>query len=180
MRTSLVVHASPARLLRTISNRMRGLAPNAVALRRNTGEKSVSANAPTSRSTRTLHAARGGIDKAPDAGRLACPRQADRAEVVDRVSRALVQLAEGVVRQFSQMHNRVEPFDVLRGNSPHIPGEGQRPRAGIVVEPAVAVKAAIHPDNVKPLLQQCRSKHGADIAIYPGNQYPHSRHNYLV
>ena len=54
---SLVVEANPARLFRTMSNRIRGLAPNAVALRKNTGEKLVSASAPTSRSTSTLHLA---------------------------------------------------------------------------------------------------------------------------
>jgi hypothetical protein len=39
------------------SNRIRGLAPNAVAFRKKTGEKWVSASAPTSRSTSTLHLA---------------------------------------------------------------------------------------------------------------------------
>src|SRR6516165_1456045 len=54
---SLLVQANPARLLRTMSNRMRGLAPKAVALRKKTGEKWASASAPTSRSTNTLHLA---------------------------------------------------------------------------------------------------------------------------
>jgi hypothetical protein len=54
---SRVVQASPARLLRTTSNRMYGLAPNAVALRRKTGEKLASAIAFTSRSTSTLQCA---------------------------------------------------------------------------------------------------------------------------
>src|ERR1044072_4234208 len=54
---SLVIQANPERLLRTMSNRMRGLAPKAVALRRNTGEKRASASSPTSRSTSTLHRA---------------------------------------------------------------------------------------------------------------------------
>ncbi len=49
------VKASPARLLSTMSKRIRGDAPNAVALRRNVGAKSSDAMAPTSRSTSALH-----------------------------------------------------------------------------------------------------------------------------
>ena len=49
------VHASPHRLLSTMSNRILGDAPNAVALRRNDGEKSSSAIADRSRSTKALH-----------------------------------------------------------------------------------------------------------------------------
>ena len=52
-----VVHASPARLFSTTSNRIRGEAPKAVALRRKVGEKSSSASAPTSSSTQVLEIA---------------------------------------------------------------------------------------------------------------------------
>jgi hypothetical protein len=51
------VHASPERLLSTMSKRIRGLAPNAVALRRNVGENSSPAIPATSRSTSALHRA---------------------------------------------------------------------------------------------------------------------------
>ena len=54
MAISRVVNASPDRLLSTMSKRMRGEAPNAVALRRNVGEKLSSASRPTSRSTSPL------------------------------------------------------------------------------------------------------------------------------
>jgi hypothetical protein len=50
----------------------------------------------------------------------------------------------------------------------------------VVVEPAVAIKATIHPDNVKTLLQQPRPEHGTDISVDSGNQYPHSRHIRLM
>ena len=50
-----VVQASPARLFSTMSKRMRGEAPNAVALRRKVGAKRSSASGPTSRSTIILH-----------------------------------------------------------------------------------------------------------------------------
>jgi hypothetical protein len=52
-----VVHARPERLFSTMSKRMRGDAPNAVALRSMTGEKRASAIAARSRSTSTLHSA---------------------------------------------------------------------------------------------------------------------------
>ena len=57
MAISWVVQAMPARLLSTMSNRMRGEAPKAVALRRKVGVKSGAASIDTSRSTRTLHSA---------------------------------------------------------------------------------------------------------------------------
>ena len=53
----LVVQASPDRLFSTMSNRCRGEAPKAVALRMNVGEKSSSAIAVRSRSTSVLHSA---------------------------------------------------------------------------------------------------------------------------
>jgi hypothetical protein len=46
------------------------------------------------------------------------------------------------------MHDRVEPFDILWGHPPPVLGESRRPWAVGVVEPAVVVKAAIHPDNI--------------------------------
>ena len=52
-----VVQASAHRSLITMSNRMRGEGPNAVALRRNTGAKPFSAMADRSRSTSSLHSA---------------------------------------------------------------------------------------------------------------------------
>src|ERR1700720_2745974 len=125
---------------------------------------------------RTIDTARRGIHKARDAGLLASPRQGYRAEVINGVSRALVQLAERVVRQLGQMHDRVEPFDVLWRYPAHVLGKGERPRGAIVVKPAIPVKAAINPDDVEPPLQQLRPENGADIPVDTGNEYPHSRH----
>ena len=55
IRITFSVQAWPARSLTTRSKRIRGDAPNAVALRRNVGEKPSVASGATSRSTRTLH-----------------------------------------------------------------------------------------------------------------------------
>src|SRR5215203_1313575 len=52
-----VVQARPDRLFKTMSKRIRGEAPNAVALRRKVGEKLSSAIRVKSRSTRVLHSA---------------------------------------------------------------------------------------------------------------------------
>ncbi len=52
-----VVHESPAKLFKTMSNRIRGEAPKAVALRMKVGEKLSSAIRLKSRSTRVLHSA---------------------------------------------------------------------------------------------------------------------------
>src|SRR5947207_9454869 len=71
-----VVHATPARLFITRSKRIRGDAPNAVALRRNVGEKSSSAMAPTSRSTNVLQTAysvRGSVGESSSTVPLATP-----------------------------------------------------------------------------------------------------------
>ena len=125
---------------------------------------------------RTVDAARGGIDKTRDTGLLAGPRQRDRADVVDLVGCAFAQLTEWVIRQLGKVNDRVEPFDILRGNLAHVLSEGERTRAVIVVKPAIAVKAAINPDNVKPPLHELRPENGADISIDTRNQYSHSRH----
>src|SRR6516164_1965627 len=44
----------------------------------------------------------------------------------------------------------------------------------IIVKPAIAVKAAINPDNLKPSLHEFRPENGADVAIDTSNQYTHS------
>jgi hypothetical protein len=78
------------------------------------------------------------------------------------------------------MYGRVEPFDILRRDPTHVFGKGERARLEIIVKPAVSVEAAIHPDDLKPLLQKLRPENGADISVDAGNQYPHSRHLYLA
>ena len=52
-----LVAAMPHRLFSTMSKRIRGEAPYAVALRRKVGENSAVASAATSRSTSVLHTA---------------------------------------------------------------------------------------------------------------------------
>jgi hypothetical protein len=84
--------------------------------------------------------------------------------VVDVVSGALVQLAELVVRQFGEMHDRIEPFNVLRGNPAHVLRDGQRPRVIVVIEPAVAIKTAIDADNIDP---RSTSRGPRTAPIYP-------------
>jgi hypothetical protein len=44
----------------------------------------------------------------------------------------------------------------------------------IIVKPAIAVKAAINPDNLEPSLHEFRPENGADVAIDTSNQYAHS------
>ena len=55
----------------------------------------------------TVDAARGGVDETRDTGRLARPRQHDRAEMVDFIGRTFVQLTERVVRQFGKVDDCV-------------------------------------------------------------------------
>ena len=96
--------------------------------------------------------------------------------MVDIISSALVQLAEGIVRELCKMYDRVEPFDILRRDPAHVFGEGERARLEIIVKPTIAVKAAIHPDDLEPLLQKLRPENGTDVPVDARNQYPHTRH----
>src|SRR5262245_37020760 len=96
--------------------------------------------------------------------------------MVDLVGSALVQFAQRIVGQFSEMHDGVEPFDVLWTYAAHVLGQGERARVVIVVEPAVAIESAICPDNIEPLFQKPGPEHGADIPVGTGDQYPHHRH----
>ena len=50
------------------------------------------------------------------------------------------------------MHHRVETLIILRCHPAHILGESQRLRVIVVVEPAVAREAAIHPENAETTL----------------------------
>ena len=100
--------------------------------------------------------------------------------MVNLIGRALVQLSERVVRQLGEMHHRVETLNILRRRPALILRESQRPRVIVVVEPAVSVEAAIHPESVEPTFHEPRPEHGADIPINAGNQYSHSFHSRLV
>ena len=69
--------------------------------------------------------------------------------MIDLVGRAFAQLTEWVVRELRKMNDRVEPLYILRGNPTNVLGKGEWTRADIIVKPAIAVKSAINPDNVK-------------------------------
>src|SRR6516164_3599355 len=94
--------------------------------------------------------------------------------MVNFICRTFVELTERVVRQFSKVHDRIKPLDIFGGHPAHVLGESQRPWAVVVVEPAVAIKAAIRPDDVEPLLHEPRPNNGADIPVGSSYQYPHS------
>jgi hypothetical protein len=78
------------------------------------------------------------------------------------------------------MNDRIKPLDILRCYPADVLGECEWARMTIVVKPAIAVKAAINPDNIEPPLQQPRPENGANISVDTGNQYPHSGHVRLV
>jgi hypothetical protein len=88
--------------------------------------------------------------------------------------------AERVVRQFGEMHDRIESYKVSSSDLPHVLRVRQRSRVVVVIEPAITVKTTINPDSVETVFQEPRSEHGANIPVDAGNQYPHSRHVYLV
>ena len=96
--------------------------------------------------------------------------------MVDIISSALVQLAEGIVRKLCKMYGRVEPFDIFRRDPAHVFGKCERARLEIIVKPAVAVEAAIHPDDLEFLLQKLRPENGTDVSVGAGDKYPHTRH----
>ena len=146
IRISFVVQASPQRLLRTTSKRIRGDAPQAVALRRNVGEK------PSSASTRdvlldellalgvrglrverrllvdellvgcAVDAARRRVDEPRHAGRLGGGRRgATEPSMVDLVRDRRRELTERVVRQLGHVHDRVDTLEIRRGRGAGCP-----------------------------------------------------------
>jgi hypothetical protein len=78
------------------------------------------------------------------------------------------------------MNDAVETFDVPRKDVAHILAEGERARAPIVIKPAVAVVAAINPDDLELLLKQTWPENSANIPVDTGNQHSHFRHVRLV
>ena len=191
-----VVRARPARLLSTRSKRMRGDAPKTVALRRNVGEKSSSAIAPTSRSTSVLHvayavcglvgrrlvdvfvggdaidAARRRVDEPRDAGRLGERREMDGSLVVDVVGDLRRQLTDRVVGELRHVDHRVESGDVGRLEIADVAAHGQGQPIWSRVEPSPPVVAAVDADHVVAALHEVGREQRADVAVASGDEHP--------
>lgn len=106
-------------------------------------------------------------------GALHSARKRDRRVAVDRVGPALVQVAEGIVRQRREVHDRIESFEVGGSHVAHV--EIQRgPELGGLSEVAAAVAERIEADDVMPGVAQRGSEHGPDVAVVSGDENPDS------
>src|SRR5262245_15546694 len=98
-----------------------------------------------------VDAARGCINEPRDTHPLAQPRQGYGALVIDVVRDLGIMLAQGVVRQFGQMNDRLISHQVLLDELPDIlvQTRGRATDAG-VVEPPITVKTRIQPYDIVP------------------------------
>jgi hypothetical protein len=127
--------------------------------------------------TRAIDAAGRRVDEPADARLAGGLGQADRAEVIDLVSDLRAVLAERIVGQFGQVHHRITARQVLGAGIAQIlvQSEGGPAQVTVVaVQPAIAVIAAVQPDNLEPALHQIRAQYRADIAVDARDEYLHS------
>ena len=193
----LVVQARPDRLFSTMSKRIRGLAPNAVAFRRKVGEKSSSAMADsrarpapctgrrTSAATRAglvdgavgdaVDAAGGHVDEPRHPGGLRQLGQVHRASVVDVVGDVTDQVADRVVGQLRHVHDGVHALEVREARAGGCPAPASRASAPARVQPAVLVVAGVHPDDVVAGPEQFLRRQAAQVALGTGDQYSQRR-----
>ena len=118
-------------------------------------------DAKTNRSTPAVRASSG----EPDAGL-----------VVDRVGELLVELAERVVRQRGQVHDRVDPVEVAPLHVADIAGDSGAGGGGQRSEVAPVVEDGVEADHVVARRLEHAASDRADVAAAPGQEYAHTTH----
>ena len=122
---------------------------------------------------RPVHRARGGVDEARDAGVLRQAGEARRGVVVDVVGVLGRQRPQRVVRQRGEVHDGVEPAQLLGGDVAQVHGQRGRLGGGQLAEDAVGVEAGVEPGDLVARLGEHRCHEGAEVALVAGEQDAH-------
>jgi hypothetical protein len=122
---------------------------------------------------RAIEAARRREDEALDSGGLRRPRDVHGRVVVDVERRLGPVVAQRVVRDRSEVHDRVEAREVVdRDVADVAPQRGDRLR--LVAEAAARVQAGVEPDHLVPRRLEERDEDGADVAVVTGDENSHA------
>ena len=119
-----------------------------------------------------VHAARRHVDEALDPGRPRHRCQPQAPEVVDVVRDVLAELADGIVRHFGEVDQRVEPGEVVGGDVAGVLGDHGRAPISAVVEPSDTMEARVETHHVVATTQEVVGHADADVAVGAGEQDP--------
>ena len=110
--------------------------------------------------------------KRRDAGLLCRAGDAEGRVEVDVVGPLLVQIADGVVRECREMHDRVEAVEVRRRDVADVAAH-RRDRREVCAEVAALVEARVEADDVVPCRLELRREDRADVPVAAGDEDAH-------
>src|SRR5690242_19884236 len=93
--------------------------------------------------------------------------------MIDRIGEATVQIAQRIIRQRRQMHDRVETQEISRGEIPQIFTDFASQR-GEFVEITPGKEICIEPDHVMSRGTEDRTRNSAYVSFMAGQQYFHA------
>ena len=124
------------------------------------------------RPRRAVHRARGREDESPDTRLLRRARERDRAVEVDVVRQLGVEVADRVVRQRREMHDRVEALEVAGASRRARPRSSAAPPRGRARSRSPVV-ARVEPDDVVARAGDDRARAPSRCSRGAGDENPH-------
>jgi hypothetical protein len=96
-----------------------------------------------------------------------------RRAVLDAVGALRVEIADGIVGQRGQMHDRVESREVVRANIAQVAVDDRNSRR-VVAEAAIEIVARVEAYDVVSLGGEELSEDRADVPVVPRHQHSHA------
>src|SRR5215475_13206385 len=94
--------------------------------------------------------------------------------MIDSVGNMWTKLAQRIVGELSQMHDRIHPDHIISSRMPQVfvlhKWQGADP---VIVKPGITVKSCIQSHDIIPTFEQEGRQYNPDIAIRSGHQYTH-------
>src|SRR5262245_6334246 len=91
--------------------------------------------------------------------------QFHRAEVIDLEGDLRIELPYRIVAEFSEMHDRFEPTQIVLGNVANVLVNGRGHLSDAVVKPADAMKPRIQPRDVVSAIHHVWSENRSDVSV---------------
>ena len=94
--------------------------------------------------------------------------------MVDVVGQGRVEVAQGIVRQRGQVHDRVDPVELLHRDVAQVGVDLRDRREPVgIAERAAAIQVGVEPDDVVSRRLEDGDEDGADVAEMTGDEYAH-------
>jgi hypothetical protein len=88
--------------------------------------------------------------------------------MIDFVSEGRIVVAERVVGELRQVHDRIETFEIELRQLPHVTRDNRWARSAVLEQPTSTIQASVDPERAMSALQEFAAKYGADIAVCSG------------